>query len=476
MKIRDRIFLVFVLSISAGMFIFSKWISDDLKSRYNESLEEPLVDISHILAENIGRQLILGDINAESLEKDFSRTYLRKFSAKIFELEKTHVDLQVYITDKEGIVLFDSLEPSNVGRDYSAWNDVARTLDGNYGARSSPISELKNSNDESIAFIAAPILIDGKIAGVVSIGKPKKNIKQFLKRARDKQLIIALIIALTTLLLAYWVYRWVSNPLDKLARFANRVSQGERIEAPELGNNEIGDVGRAVQSMREALEGKEYSERYVQTLTHELKSPLSAIRGAVELLSEELPKDQQQRFFKNIENETHRLEDLVERLLQLAGLEKRQSLEDVENVDIEILVKEICEDFAVDISRKNLSLKINIVEDLAIQAERFLVRQALSNLIKNAIEFSPENAAIEISCKHQNQYVEILVSDQGPGIPEYAVDRVFERFYSLPRPSTGQKSTGLGLNFVKEVAELHNGSVEIKRAEHKTLVQLRIQT
>ena len=475
MKIRDRIFLVFVLSISVGMFIFSQWISDDLKSRYNESLEEPLVDISHILAENIGRQLIIGELSPESLKKGFSRIYSRKFSAKIFKLEKTHVDLQVYVTDKNGIVLFDSLEQSNVGKDYSAWNDVARTLDGKYGARSSPISELKNSKDQSIAFIAAPILIDGKVSGVVSVGKPKKNIKQFLERARNKQLITALIIALTTLLLGYWVYRWVSNPLDELAQFANRVSQGERVEAPELGNNEIGDVGRAVQSMREALEGKEYSERYVQTLTHELKSPLSAIRGAVELLSEELPKDQQQRFFKNIQNETYRLEDLVERLLQLAGLEKRRSLEDVEKVNLKTLIEEICEDFAVDISRKSLSLKENIIEGLEIQAEKFLVRQALSNLIKNAIEFSPEKAAIEVSCMHQSQYVEILVFDEGPGVPEYAVDRIFERFYSLPRPSTGQKSTGLGLNFVKEVAELHGGSVEIKRVEKRTMAQFRIQ-
>ncbi len=184
--------------------------------------------------------------------------------------------MQVYITDANGIIVFDSLDSSRLGKDYSQWNDVARTLKGEYGARSSPIPDSVKKGDDAdvIAFVAAPIIVNDGIVGVISVGKPKYNVRRFLSQARNNQIIVAVIVALSTLILGFVVYRWVSRPLDKLASFANRVSQGERIDAPDLGDNEIGDVGRAVQSMREALEGKEYTAHYIQSLTHELKSPL----------------------------------------------------------------------------------------------------------------------------------------------------------------------------------------------------------
>ncbi|MCP3687660.1 MAG: two-component system sensor histidine kinase CreC, partial [Gammaproteobacteria bacterium] len=336
MKIRSRIFIVFIVIIGIGMFTFTRWMSADLKSRYNEAIEEPLVDVANILAEIIGSQLLSGKISPQQLKTLFDRSYQRQFSAQIFELEKNSIDMQVYVTDENGVVLFHSLHDENIGRDYSDWIDVSRTLKGEYGARSTtdPNSQSKTDNADVVAFVAAPILRNGHIVGVVSVGKSKYHIKRFLSQARNNQIIVAIIIVLSTLVLGFVVYRWVSRPLDRLADFANRVSLGERIDAPDLGNNEIGDVGRAVQSMREALEGKEYSERYVQSLTHELKSPLSAIRGAAELLNEGVPADQRPRFIQNIQTETQRLEDIVERMLQLASLEKRVSLENVEVIDL----------------------------------------------------------------------------------------------------------------------------------------------
>ena len=476
MKIRTRIFIVFVLIISAGIFSFTRWLSIDLKSRYNEAVEEPLVDTANILAELIGSQILNGELKQQALKSLFDKSYRRRLSAKIFELEKVDVDMQIYITDDKGIVVFDSLDNKKIGADYSQWNDVARTLKGEYGARSSPIPDSVKKGDEAdvIAFVAAPILVDDDIVGVISVGKPKYNVRRFLSQARNNQIIVAVIVGLSTLILGFLVYRWVSRPLDKLASFANQVSQGERVDAPDLGDNEIGDVSKAVQSMREALEGKEYSERYVESLTHELKSPLSAIRGASELLQEELPTDQRNRFLQNIANETKRLEDIVERLLQLASLEKRAALESVESIKLRKLIDSIVEGFQVDVLKKDLAIKTDLNDEAEIQGEAFLIRQAIANLLQNAIDFSPTNGEIKISAQTIDQNLELTISDQGPGIPDYASERVFERFYSLPRPETGQKSTGLGLNFVKEVAALHHGFVELKRGQEVTRVILRL--
>ena len=476
MNIRNRIFFFFILIIGLAMFGFTQWLSDDLKSRYNEAIEEPLVDVANILAASIGSQLLDGELGGERLKQFFDQVYARRFRAQIFKLEKNNVDMMVYVTDADGRVVFHSVDESAVGQDYSQWNDVIRTLAGEYGARSSFSSGVQGSDEDAdvTIFVAAPIVRQERIVGVVSVGKPKDNIRRFLDLARRDQRFAAVVALVSTLLLGFVIYRWMSQPLDRLANFANRVSQGERIEPPDLGRNEIGDVCRAVQSMREALEGKEYTERYVQTLTHELKSPLSAIRGAVELLDEEVPPQQRNQFYRNIRAEALRMQDLVERMLQLASLEKRRRLEDVEDIDLGALLEQVRQDYQVECLNGKLEIRLACAGVVVVRGERFLLRQAVSNLLQNAIDFSPEGGVIEIDCRAAGDQLEIDIVDRGEGIPDYAWDRIFERFYSLPRPGGGQKSTGLGLNFVKEAIELHGGKVSIDRDGDRTRARIRL--
>ena len=116
MNIRNRIFFFFILIIGLAMFGFTRWLSDDLKSRYNEAIEEPLVDVAHILAESIGSQLMRGDLDRGQLQRLFDRVYAREFSAQIFRLEKKHVDMFVYVTDRDGRVLFHSADASLIGK------------------------------------------------------------------------------------------------------------------------------------------------------------------------------------------------------------------------------------------------------------------------------------------------------------------------------------------------------------------------
>ncbi|MCP4389015.1 MAG: two-component system sensor histidine kinase CreC [Gammaproteobacteria bacterium] len=476
MNIRNRIFFFFILIIGLAMFGFTRWLSDDLKSRYSEAIEEPLVDVANILAESIGSQLLAGDLDGAQLKQFFDRVYARRFKAQIFRLEKNNVDMMVYVTDADGRVVFHSLDESAIGQDYSRWNDVILTLGGEYGARSSFSSGIQAGDEDAAVtiFVAAPIVQQERIIGVVSVGKPKDNIRRFLDLARRDQRFAAIVALVSTLLLGFVIYRWMSQPLDRLANFADRVSRGERIEPPDLGRNEIGDVCRAVQSMREALEGKEYTERYVQTLTHELKSPLSAIRGAVELLDEEVPPEQRQQFYKNIRAEALRMQDLVERMLQLASLEKRRRLEEVEDIDLGELLEQVRQDYQVECLSRNLEIRFTRSDTVMVRGERFLLRQAVSNLVQNAVDFSPNGGEIGIDCRVVDSFIEVDVIDQGEGIPDYAWNRIFERFYSLPRPGGGQKSTGLGLNFVKEAIELHGGSVSIERNDANTRARIRL--
>jgi two-component system sensor histidine kinase CreC len=111
----------------------------------------------------------------------------------------------------------------------------------------------------------------------------------------------------------------------------------------------------------------------------------------------------------------------------------------------------------------NKGLRVDAdVGDVVVQGDAFLVHLALSNLVQNAIDFSPAAGRIAIAARASGSEVTITVDDEGPGLPEFARERVFEKFFSLERPDTGKKSTGLGLNFVKEVAVLHGGAVALE--------------
>jgi two-component system sensor histidine kinase CreC len=109
-----------------------------------------------------------------------------------------------------------------------------------------------------------------------------------------------------------------------------------------------------------------------------------------------------------------------------------------------------------------LSVKAELDETLCIRGQRFLVRQALANLLQNAIAFSPSGGTVTVSLDRDGAFARVLIRDHGPGIPGYALAKVFDRFYSLPHPDTGVKGSGLGLTFVREIALLHGGEARLE--------------
>ncbi len=106
-------------------------------------------------------------------------------------------------------------------------------------------------------------------------------------------------------------------------------------------------------------------------------------------------------------------------------------------------------------------MEVTLPDRPILEGNPFLLHQALENLVQNAIEFSPSGGTVSVAVVNDRDRVTISVADEGPGIPDYALDRIFDRFYSLGRPDTGKKSTGLGLNFVREAAKSHGGTIEV---------------
>ncbi len=462
LSLTSRLFIVYALFVVLSGWFVLRLVFEEVKPAVRQSTEETLVDSANLLAEIVREDLVAGQLAQGELARVLETYGKRQPGAQIWGIRKDEVTHRIYVTDARGIVLLDS-SGKDVGADYSRWNDVYLTLRGSYGARST--ETVPGDERSTVMHVAAPVRDGDRIVGVVTVAKPNYSVQPFIERAERRLMGFAVLLMAAGLAAGAALSWWLSRSIRRLTHFADAVTAGERPAVPALPGHELDRLARALDTMRDRLEGKAYVERYVQTLTHELKSPLAAIQGASELLRQDLPADQRRRFLDNIDIEAARLHSLSERLLHLAQIEQRRGLDEPETVPVDGLVAGLLEEFAPRSERGGISVSTTISPALAVTGERFLIRQALANLLDNAIDFTPAGGDIRIEAALEAggspSQVAIRVFNEGEAIPDYALPRVTERFYSLPRPATGRKSTGLGLNFVQEVADLHGGRFEI---------------
>ena len=462
MSKRNRIFIGILLIYAAGIAFMLYRVVADLDPRYRESAEESLVETSQLLASLIEQDLRGGAIDTARLEPVFKALYARRFTAQIFSVTKNRVELRAYVTDRAGRVLYDSLGQM-AGADFSQWRDVARTLRGEYGARATP--DIEDDPRSSVMYVGAQIRWNNEIIGVATAGKPEQSFGQFVQAAREKTLYVGLVSVLAVLLLAVIVSVWLVRPFGLIADYVRYVRAQRSFSLPRLGRRAVGVIGAAFDEMRDALAGRNYVADYVQTLTHEVKSPLSAIRGAAELLQEpNMSAEQRQRFLANITREAGRIQEMVDRMMELTALETRRSLDRVEAVALKPLLDELAAAARDAAAIRAVRIVLDAPEEASVDGDVFLLRRAVSNLLDNAIDFSADGGEVTLSLQALRRVARIQVRDHGPGIPDYAQDKVFEKFYSLARPHSRKKSTGLGLSFVREIASLHRGRIELANA------------
>jgi two-component system sensor histidine kinase CreC len=149
-------------------------------------------------------------------------------------------------------------------------------------------------------------------------------------------------------------------------------------------------------------------------------------------------------------------------MMELTLLETRRSLAHVEPVALGAVVDEVlaaARDAAVP---RQVHIIRDPGEESTVEGDRFLLRRALANLVDNAVDFSPDGGTVRVRLGHEDGCAVITVHDEGPGVPGYAREKVFEKFYSLARPGSGKRSTGLGLSFVRQIAMLHHGRIDLE--------------
>lgn len=454
MRLTRLTLLLIALIIGLGFFRLVQLLLRDVEAQTFQATEEVLVDTANLLAAM--------PLDLEEIQLGLERSRKRELEARIYTLNKRGIGIGVYVTNARGVVLFDSEGGRRVGEDFSQRNDVLLTLLGSYGARSTRTDP--EDPQSSVLYVAAPLVDEnGVVSGVLTVFKAKADVFGFVQERRKSILWTASLIGTGVIALVAATFWWLFRPIGRLTDYARSISSGGRPAPPELGfGREVNTLGKALRDMRESLEGRHYAERYVQNLTHELKSPLAAIKGASELMEEGMPEEDRQRFLTNIQNECDRSEQVIRQLLKLAALEGKTHLEQVEKVDLGELVREVAAECAPRADQRGI--RIEAKGACRVMGDRQLLRSAIENLVENAIDFSPDRGEVSVAVidgeGNKKGLVGVRVTDEGEGFPEFALGRVFERFYSLGRPGSNRKGSGLGLSLVRETAELHGGRTE----------------
>ncbi len=456
MRLGLRLLLGYFLIVAvAGYFVLNIFMQE-VKPGVRRAAEGTLNDTANLLAQFAYADITQGRVANGQLANAFARLNKRPIGANIAGIRKNRNEYRVYLTDAAGKVIFDSSGEA-LGKDYSQWNDVWLTLRGRYGARSSRTDP--NDDDSAVMYVAAPVYNGDKIIGVLSVGKPNLAMAPVIKRSERRIQIAGVWLLGIALVIGMGFVWWINRSISRLVNYAGQVADGEPAVLPAIDSIELRRLAQALESMRLKLEGKAYIEQYVHTLTHELKSPLAAIRGAAEILQENPPPEAARRFSHNIQQQSQRIQQLIDKMLVQARLESRADAETAA-LDIAALLHQVVADKEAQAVTRKVRLRLVHAEDCLLHGDALLVTQAVSNLIDNALDFTPEQGEITVSGEQQGERYAISVTDNGSGIPDFAQTRIFERFYSLPR-ANGQKSSGLGLSFVREVARLHQGNIAL---------------
>ncbi|MGE0787986.1 MAG: ATP-binding protein [Sandaracinaceae bacterium] len=310
-------------------------------------------------------------------------------------------------------------------------------------------------------FLTDPIRHDGNVVGVIYVTRSTQPVLVELYKIRSGLFEVLAVAILVTLLLTLLLSWSISRPLSALVKAARRIAAGARgVPIPKGGGTEIGELGDAFETMTQKLDARmRYISEFTADVAHELKSPLTSIRGAAELLREGADDDPEarERFLGNIQLDAERLDRLVVRLLELSRIDS--SREPMEDFDLRAMVERVL--------TRTHTAEQPVVVRWATPVETWHGREedlerAVLNLVENALRFSPDGVAVEVTIAERGPELRVAVRDRGPGVPEGNRHKIFERFFTTDAERNG---TGLGLAIVRSVAQAHGGDVTLRCPE-----------
>ena len=465
-SIHWKVFVFHLAVLILPLAYISYKVRTSIETSYLHSTEEGMIDTAAAVSELYARLYGQFGADSEKVAAEFSRVYSNlnetyEIKARLFGFTRAEVDTRLLVYDPTGRVLFDTRGIAT-NQDFSNSTDVRQALKGQYGSR----WELDKPHQRVNIYSTLPVFVEGKTVGAVSVAKSTNRIRNFISRSLWSFVVPGVIALVLATAMAYALSAYITRIIWDLASRAERVAAGEsNVRLETWTRSELGTLARAVERMREKLEGKAYVEEMATNLSHELKTPLAAIRGSAELLEGPASNDPSARakFLANIQSEVARLDRIVSELLKLSRIEAQPAGPDLAAYDARPVANEIAEIYQRRASDLGLVFHAEIGESaLPIRIAEMQLKQLLTNLLDNALQFTPTGHAVGFRACRNDNAVEFEVRDEGAGIEPELLPKIFDRFFTTANPRTGNRGTGLGLAIAKSIATANGGRISVE--------------
>ena len=323
-----------------------------------------------------------------------------------------------------------------------------------------------NTGPDPTFTVGVPFTRRGFIYGAVFIQTKAQRIESGLKEILRKAGLLAAGVMILSGVAVFLFVRGAMKPVRNLSAAAGAIAGGDfspRL-AEDKGGREMREVSRTFNNMTKTLADVEEGRReFVANVSHELRSPITSIRGFAEGMADGvIPPEEQPKYLRLVADESKRLSSLVDDLLALSRLEREDAKPDWSVFDINEMLRRAIIRRMDDLDKKRIEAECDpAVDPCPVRADSDRIEQVIINLLDNALKFTGEDGKIRLSSAVNGNIVEVTVWDNGPGVPPEDRDRIFDRFFTGDRAHTSGKGTGLGLSICQRIMEMHGQTIRL---------------
>ena len=326
---------------------------------------------------------------------------------------------------------------------------------------------LRSEEGEAPTFtVGVPFMMDDTVTGAVFIRTKAQRIESGLSDILGRTALLAGAVALLSGIAVFLFVRRRMKPLRQLETAAAAIAEGDfSVQVDEKkGDRELRELSGAFNTMTRKLQGVEEGRReFVANVSHELRSPITSIRGFAEGMADDvIPEEDRPKYLRLVADESKRLSALIDELLALSRLERDDVKPDMTTFDVNEMLRRAVICRMNDLEKKKIDVSCEFEEDSCmVRADSDRIEQVVINLLDNAIKFTPEGGKISLESAAGNGVAEITVRDSGCGIAPEDREKIFDRFFTVDRAHTAGKGTGLGLSICKRIMEMHGQSIQL---------------
>ena len=424
-----------------------------------ESATEFLLS-TRFLFQNLDR-VQLYDLNSNLLADTDTLDLVQDIYVKNQDVQETSIDKSdenINLTVNLKTTQTTNFNTENYVRRYSEQKNVSDKL---------VISESINNNFYVMTINS--VKLDGKSKGYIVVSEVANDILFAVDERKNFILRTVFSVALVILIFSVFLNKYILKPIRSLVLYTKAIKAKDvKIDKHEkylLRKDEVGQLSRSLSEMTEDFYKRiNVAETFSSDLAHEIRNPLTSLKGASEVLENTQDNNKRKKLIKVISHDVERIERLITDYSQMLKDEATLSRTKMAKVDLSNVVDSVVEDFNSNLLNSNKNIKININNSslngskLNVLGVESKLEQIIANLLDNAVSFSPDNSKILITCVNKKKDAQLIIEDEGPGFNEKNIDKIFTRFYSN-RPEKFGEHSGLGLNIVKNIIELHGGSI-----------------